>query len=202
MYIRTWCTYADVRCDFSFDQALYVSNWLVNSSCSKKNRRTSRFRHLPISVSGSNYWLRPWQKILLHSRDIIMGAMASQITSLAIVYATVYSGADYRKHQTPRYWPLWGEFTGDRWIPRTNSQLRGKCFRLMTSSCFKFTVIEKSCAPFQYTLRRFSVHMTKSPNREIGCLNVRIVLKFDRRLGSTATESSVKFQDNTIIWLS
>ena len=27
-----------------------------------------------------------------------------------------------------------GEFTGDRWIPRTNGQLRGKCLHLMTSS--------------------------------------------------------------------
>ena len=26
------------------------------------------------------------------------------------------------------------EFTWDRWIPRTNGQLRGKCFHLMTSS--------------------------------------------------------------------
>ena len=30
--------------------------------------------------------------------------------------------------------PLCGEFTGDRWIPRTKGQLRGKCFHLMTSS--------------------------------------------------------------------
>ena len=29
-----------------------------------------------------------------------MGAMASQITSLAIVYSTIYSGADQRKHQS------------------------------------------------------------------------------------------------------
>ena len=29
-----------------------------------------------------------------------MGAMASQITSLFIVYSTVYSGADQRKHQS------------------------------------------------------------------------------------------------------
>ena len=34
----------------------------------------------------------------------------------------------------PRHWPLRGEFTGDRWIPRTNGQLRGKCFHFMTSS--------------------------------------------------------------------
>ena len=33
--------------------------------------------------------------------DVIMGAMASQITSLAVVYSTVYSGADQRKHQNP-----------------------------------------------------------------------------------------------------
>ena len=29
-----------------------------------------------------------------------MGAMASQITSLTIVYSTVYSGGDKRKHQS------------------------------------------------------------------------------------------------------
>ena len=31
---------------------------------------------------------------------LIMGPMASQITSLTIVYSTVYSGADQRKHQS------------------------------------------------------------------------------------------------------
>ena len=35
-----------------------------------------------------------------HYNDIIMGTMASQITSLTIVYSTVYSGADQRKHQS------------------------------------------------------------------------------------------------------
>ena len=30
-----------------------------------------------------------------------MGAMAFQITSLTIVYSTIYSGADQRKHQSP-----------------------------------------------------------------------------------------------------
>ena len=36
--------------------------------------------------------------------------------------------------KAPRHWPLCGEFTGDRWILRTNGQLRGKCLHLMTSS--------------------------------------------------------------------
>ena len=35
-----------------------------------------------------------------HYNDVIMGTMASQITSLTIVYPTFYSGADQRKHQS------------------------------------------------------------------------------------------------------
>ena len=38
-----------------------------------------------------------------------MGAMASQITSLTVVYSTVYSGADQRKHQSYAS-PVTGEF--------------------------------------------------------------------------------------------
>ena len=34
-----------------------------------------------------------------HYDDVIMGAMASQITNPAIVYSTVYSDADQRKRQ-------------------------------------------------------------------------------------------------------
>ena len=35
-----------------------------------------------------------------HYNDVITGAMASQITSLTIVYAIVYSDGDQRKHQS------------------------------------------------------------------------------------------------------
>ena len=48
-----------------------------------------------------------------------MGAMATRIISLTIVYSTVYSGADQRKQQSSASLAfLWAEFTGDRWIPR------------------------------------------------------------------------------------
>ena len=43
--------------------------------------------------SGCNPWT-------LHYNDVIMGVIASQITSLTIVYSTVYSDADQRKHQS------------------------------------------------------------------------------------------------------
>ena len=36
----------------------------------------------------------------LHYYDVTMSSMASQITSLAIVYSVVYSDADQRKHQS------------------------------------------------------------------------------------------------------
>ena len=36
----------------------------------------------------------------IHYGDVIMGAIAFQITSLAIVYSTVFSYADQRKHQS------------------------------------------------------------------------------------------------------
>ena len=45
-----------------------------------------------------------------HYGDVIMGAIASQITSITIVYSTVYSDADQRNIKAPRHWPLWGEF--------------------------------------------------------------------------------------------
>ena len=41
-----------------------------------------------------------WTKWLTHYRDVIMGAMASQIPRLTIVCSTVYRDADQRKHQS------------------------------------------------------------------------------------------------------
>ena len=40
------------------------------------------------------------QRTQCHYNGVIMGAMASQITSLTIVYSIVYSGADQIKHQS------------------------------------------------------------------------------------------------------
>ena len=69
-----------------------------------------------------------------HYADVIMTKMASQITSLSVVYSTVYSDADQIKHQSSASLAfVWG-IHRDRWIPRTKGQLRGKCFHLMTSS--------------------------------------------------------------------
>ena len=47
-----------------------------------------------------------------HYNDVIMSAMVSQITSLTIVYSTVYSGVDQRNHQSFASLAFVGEFTG------------------------------------------------------------------------------------------
>ena len=64
-----------------------------------------------------------------------MNTIASQITSLMIVYATVYSDGDQSKHQSSASLAFVRGIHRDRWILRTKGQLRGKCFHLMTSSC-------------------------------------------------------------------
>ena len=45
------------------------------------------------------YWSR-WPNLEFHYSDVIMDAIASQITSFTIVYSVVCSGADQRKHQS------------------------------------------------------------------------------------------------------
>ena len=72
---------------------------------------------------------------LIHYGDVIMGTMASQITSITILYWTVLSGADQRKHQSSaslafvRGIHRWPVNSPHKW-PVTR-----KCFHLMTSSC-------------------------------------------------------------------
>ena len=79
----------------------------------------------------------PWNVIATHYSDVIMTTMASQITSLTVVYySTVYSDADQRKHQSSASLAFVRGIHRDRWIPRTKGQFRGKCFHLMTSSWF------------------------------------------------------------------
>ena len=72
---------------------------------------------------------------LSHYFDVIMTTMASQITSLTVIYWIVYSDAYQRKHQSSASLAFVRGIHQDRWIPRTKGQLRGKCFHLMTSSC-------------------------------------------------------------------
>ena len=74
----------------------------------------------PYIASQGRTWCVPFDG-RIHYSDVIMGEMASKNTRLAIVYSSV-SGTDKKTIKAPGHWPSCGEFTGDRWIPRTNGQ--------------------------------------------------------------------------------
>ena len=80
---------------------------------------------------------------LAHYNAVIMGTMASQITSLldcftshvgepagvwnrlpvSRLFTQAFIQAQIKENiKAPRHWPLWGEFTSHRWIPRTKGQ--------------------------------------------------------------------------------
>ena len=62
------------------------------------------FRNVIITliITGTILWSPHtlFENRIYHYDDVIMEAIASQITSLTIVYSTVYSGADQSKHQS------------------------------------------------------------------------------------------------------
>ena len=53
----------------------------------------------------------------------------------------ISSGSGQRKHQSSSSLSFVGEFAGHRGIPHTKGQKRGKCFRLMTPSCFAWKML-------------------------------------------------------------
>ena len=78
-----------------------------------------------------------------HHSDVIMDTMASQITSIPIVYSLPSIHAQIKENiKAPRHWPSRGDFTGDRLIPRTKSQLRGN---VSFWWCHHATLVFRTC---------------------------------------------------------
>ena len=78
---------------------IYIYIWMsifIYGLWHKYNMLT--YIHMKTNKHNSQKPLHPHKQV--YYSDIIMGVMASQITSLTIVYWTVYSGADQRKHQS------------------------------------------------------------------------------------------------------
>ena len=111
-----------------------------------------------------------------HYDDVIMVAIASQITSLMTVYSTVYSGTDQRKHQSPASLAfVWGIRRGPANSPH-NGQLRGKCFHLMTSHAVGLDYI--LYAPFEKVIGIYFRHQIVPEARQgIYCVFKDLFLK-------------------------
>ena len=79
--------------NFCCDQILCIMFYKLDSMTFILSEMIINYKLGYISIG---YWVHD-----MHYDDVIMGAIASQITSLTIVYSTVYSGADQSKNQSP-----------------------------------------------------------------------------------------------------
>ena len=117
-----WYTTRLLHCD------TYISNSnVVRLHFHSKTHKSSNIRSANNSVKLAAVLNLDWlflEKVVrpIHYGDVIMGAIAPQITSLTIVYSTVYSDADQRKHQSSASPAFVRGIHRDRWIPRTNGQ--------------------------------------------------------------------------------
>ena len=99
----------------SFDIVWLMLFFSPNSSTKRVRSRSPKVHYHPfvaekqsfpsdlVCFCGKSSVLQIYQWCLIvyfHYNDVIMGAIASKITSLTIVYSTIYSGADQRKHQS------------------------------------------------------------------------------------------------------
>ena len=107
------------------------------------------------------WWKRSYM-LEHHYNDVIMGTMASQITSLSIVYSTVYTGADQRKHQSSASLAfVWGLHRGSANSPRKWPVTR-KMFPfddvIIYRTVDRYAVVENMAVPV--TLMQFVMYRT------------------------------------------
>ena len=94
---KTCELYGVIKTDFGFWKYLMqLSFYQSGSKFRCRNNKISVMFDKNVDVVVDEI-LCPFMK---HYWGAIMGAMASQITSLTIVYSTVHSGTDQRKHQS------------------------------------------------------------------------------------------------------
>ena len=114
---------------------------------SEHSSDTNRLSHFPTTFQRNNNVYTELLNMLFHSFSTTpishtlqwphngRDSVSNHQPHGCLLESSVYSDADQRKHQSSASLAFVREFTGDRWIPRTNGQERGKCFHLMTSSC-------------------------------------------------------------------
>ena len=88
--------------------------------------------------------------------DVIMGVMASQITSLTFIQAQIKENI-----KAPRHLPLCGEFTGDRWIPLTKGS---------NEIFFPFDDVIMKTVTWTISNRQHAICIAKGTNKQIGLL--------------------------------
>ena len=87
---------------FSCYMYCHRGEWQISAIQSKVLTNSSILGTRSESFWKLSLWIYTSLKVCVryHYTDVIMSAIAPQITSLTIVYSIVYSGADQRKHQS------------------------------------------------------------------------------------------------------
>ena len=97
---------------------LNVSDWILRGrTCDKKIPKIKRLHYF---CDLTMFWaFKPMAAhiskemglISWHCNDVIMSAMASQISGASIVCSIVFQAQIKENIKAPRHWPLWGETT-------------------------------------------------------------------------------------------
>ena len=118
-----------------------------------------------LSIADPSWWETTSDQVVdsslfLHYNDVIMSAMASQITSPMIVYSTVYSGADQRKHQSSTSLA----FVRGKYRWPVNSPHKGsvtwKMFPFDDVIMQRDSDVEKVCMPWRFMLCDSQINST------------------------------------------
>ena len=135
--IVIWYSCIVCSCVVEANMNIAVLNWWQANIVSSF-RRNNSYRHSPTTCSTATRWR--------HDMEMLSALLAITVTSWWVrwrlkppasrLFTQPFIRAQIIENiKAPCHWLLCGEFTGNRWIPRTKGQERGKCFHLMTSSC-------------------------------------------------------------------
>ena len=144
--------------------------WILSEGVrSISNRRLSSIRRSLLSGKLPLRWRH-------NEHDGVSNHLTSRLFTQASIQAQIKESI-----KAPRDWPLWGEFTGHRWIPRTKGQLRGKRFHSVTSSWL--SIIMRSYCMSVMTSQFYA-------NFWINCLLACTLLSFGTRILSDTDQIS------------
>ena len=97
----------DLRHDRAhYDVTVMVRDWALHGNVSDSNKQRSWWNLVNLSPIHALQWRHNWARWRLK-------APASRLFTQSFIQAQIKENI-----KAPRHWPLWGEFTGDQWIPR------------------------------------------------------------------------------------
>ena len=120
IYRNRWCKFQDDIFEAKWDMNTWIYKWIWEKlfkflpanwpsnltiahgqqTCRNHEKRTKTQTKTWKCFAKDIQILSSSEGFPSHYSDVIMGTIVSQITSLTIVYSTVYSDADQRKHQS------------------------------------------------------------------------------------------------------